>query len=249
MGKNRNSNTSTPTEEVVEPVESIEETPVDTQEPETTPEVVEEQPGETPESEVTPEITDEQLEETQEEPETQNTGNEEELPGVAINSWDDVKSVIAMKTSVDNKLEILSTCGFKPVELFVAFYMDYGKTMGPKVNEQEGARFNTRLYNNLITTLREQDDAVFKIKFDLINLIFRNGAKDAFNEFRLCRFSDLQKISEKQLTTYHRLVVLIFSLADASTRAKNKKPLAGFSATNTELNDNDVSRLKRYYEL
>lgn len=249
MGKNRNSNTNTPTAKVVEPVESTEETPVDTQEPETTPEVVvDEQP------EVTPEVIEEQPEETPEEtpeekPETQNTGTEEETPEVAVNSWDDVKSVIAMKTSVDNKLEILSTCGFKPVELFVAFYMDYGKTMGPKVNEQEGARFNTRLYNNLITTLREQDDAVFKIKFDLINLIFRNGAKDAFNEFRLCRFSDLQKISEKQLTTYHRLVVLIFSLADASTRAKNKKPLAGFSASNTELNDNDVSRLKRYYEL
>jgi hypothetical protein len=249
MGKNRNSNTNTSTTEVVEPVESTEETPVDTQEPETTPEVVvDEQP------EVTPEVIEEQPEETPEEtpeekPETQNTGTEDETPEVAVNSWDDVKSVIAMKTSVDNKLEILSTCGFKPVELFVAFYMDYGKTMGPKVNEQEGARFNTRLYNNLITTLREQDDAVFKIKFDLINLIFRNGAKDAFNEFRLCRFSDLQKISEKQLTTYHRLVVLIFSLADASTRAKNKKPLAGFSASNTELNDNDVSRLKRYYEL
>ena len=247
MGKNRNSNTNTSTAEVVEPVESTEETPVDTQEPETTPEVVvEEQPEVTPE----PEVIEEKPEETPEEkPETQNTGEEDELPEVSINSWDDVKSVIAMKTSVDNKLEILSTCGFKPVELFVAFYMDYGKTMGPKVNEQEGARFNTRLYNNLITTLREQDDAVFKIKFDLINLIFRNGAKDAFNEFRLCRFSDLQKISEKQLTTYHRLVVLIFSLADASTRAKNKKPLAGFSASNTELNDNDVSRLKRYYEL
>ena len=121
--------------------------------------------------------------------------------------------------------------------------------MTADVTETEGGRFNTRLYNNLISTLRDPDDGIFKIKFDIINLIFKNGSKDAFNEFRLCRFSDKQQISEKQLTTYHRLAVLIHSLADAATRDINKKSLAGFGNNGTELNEQDVSRLKRYYSL
>lgn len=194
-----------------------------------------------PEQDETPQDQEDQ---DQEEDADSYTG---EIP--AVEGWGDVKNVIALDTSIGNKIEILSRCGYKPVELFVSFYIDYANTMSPNVNEQDGARFNTRLYNNIMTVLKEADDAVFKTKFDLINLIFKDGAKDAFNEFRLCRFSDIQKVSEKQLSTYHRLVILIYSLADATTRATNKKPLVGFSGSNTELTDDMVSRIKRYYKL
>ena len=178
----------------------------------------------------------------------------EDFDDVEINSWGDVKQVLSLQTTVVNKLAMLSKCGFKPVELFVAFYIDYGNSMGTlesgmKVTEQEGARLNTRLFNNLLNIVREKDDEVFKIKMDIVNFVFKDGGDDAFDDIKLCRFSDSQKLSSKQLSTYHRLAVLISSLADASTRGKNKKSLSGFGGNNTVLTDEDVARLKRYYNL
>lgn len=202
---------------------------------------------EKPEEGNTPEVTPEPT--SEEKPKV----NENEFP--EVESWEDVKKVVTAKASVGDKIEHLVSCGFKPVELFVAFYVDYGNTMTPSVVPSVGAQINTRLFNNLITTIREKDDQVFKAKFDIINLIFKNGAKDAegnwgpFFEARLTRFTDLQKLSAVQINTSTILTTLISSLADAGTRDVNKKSLVGFSNEYTTLSDEDVSRLRRYYNL
>ena len=164
-----------------------------------------------------------------------------------VNSWSDVNTVLELDTSFTNKIEILSKCGFKPVEILAAFYKDYLNGMTPKVQSDVGAKYNTRLYNNLLKAIRTDDPEIFKTKFDIINMFFILGADGAFNEFRLTRFSDIQKLSTAQLDTYHRLTVLISTLADAATREKNSKAVGGFNADNTVLTDDDVSRLRKYY--
>lgn len=254
-----------PVEEVVtgEEVEAVVEEAVVTDEPvvEASSEVKEE---ETPEAPVEESVPEEPIAEVEDEKalpeETPPEVNEkEELPAEGdavelsekIDNWEDVTALIKHKATIGTKIEAIRLCNFIPAKLLIAILDDYKKAVVANPSIPNGAKENTKLYNTIYSVINEKDDAIFKIKFDLVNFYFLNENKaddSVFVQFKLNRYSEAQKtLSNDQINTYHILNEIICSLADASTRVKEAKLLSGFTGDRTVLNDVAVNRIRNYY--
>ncbi len=242
----------TPVEDA--PVEEtpIEETPVDESiedevpEDETIPPANEEE--ETPPSDETeqpPVKTEEELAEEE---------RQEEIATMAemIESWETVDEIISMDAPFEDKLEAISKSNFTAASLLVAMMNDYARDFKGYVEPKIGAARTNRVYQAIMGVIREKDEAVFRAKFNLINLFFLTYGKEggAFNPIMLNRYTIEQgdSLSTKEVNTFHIITALISTLADASTRNKEKSSVGGFSAsTATVLTDDNVSRVKEYY--
>jgi len=166
-----------------------------------------------------------------------------------INSWEDVATFLTKPYTAKEKILHLSKCDFLAASTFVSFFIDYGNKMGGAMEPVAGGRQNSRLYSQLIKAVNEKDETLFKIKFDLINLVFKENVNDSFSEFKLCRYSADQTDTALVLNTYHILSVIISSLADLAIRKKNKTAFTSFTGKDTVLTDANISRIKRYYEM
>lgn len=227
-----------------------EETPTETQ-PEVSTE--EETSPEEDESEQTMDTTPEELPEPQQdESEVEPTTAEEVAPTVSL-SLAEVRRVIADESIGDMRarLQELAKNGPTVVKLLVMKLLGYADVMGATVVDAKiGAGRNYDLYNTLISILGEEDQALFKLKFDIVNLVFKEYRAEAFHDTKLHRFDKEWPRDATTLNTYQNLVTVITALCDLNERKKQMKTLSlekAFDITTTAFTAHMISAAKRYY--
>jgi hypothetical protein len=117
-------------------------------------------------------------------------------------------------------------------------------------NASVGNGQNYTLYNLLINIVNEKKYDVFKNKFDIVNLIFKELSSKGFYQPSLLRFLDKWIWGVKSLTTYSNLVTLICMLCDKSTRNKNKNKISldkALDKKTTSFTDQAIENIKKYY--
>lgn len=138
-----------------------------------------------------------------------------------VRSLDDVKTLLNdEKISATEKLELLKNSDFEQVQ-FVKSLIKYNNDMGNGVTaptELNGANNNRSLFVQLMKIIDEIDYTVFKVKFDIVNLVFLVFSDDAYNEFKLHRYDLKWSGTSKNLKTYQKLVTVISTLCDKTTR-------------------------------
>ena len=106
------------------------------------------------------------------------------------------------------------------------------------------------LLNTLKAVLNTEDYNDFKVKFDIVNMAFRDLKKEAYNETHLYRYDQQWKWSKKDLVTLQHLLMLLIELSNGKTRAENKKKLdlnLALSKDEVNLSDTAISNIKKYY--
>lgn len=111
-------------------------------------------------------------------------------------------------------------------------------------SELETTNGNRKLYNLLLRTLKVENAAEFKFKFDVINKLFIEEEK--FEPITLLSCSKWTK-SEKDLANFSQIITIIEDLADRSKRQENKKRIANLS--NISVDELSIENIKKYYKL
>lgn len=142
--------------------------------------------------------------------------------------------------------------------VFVNNLVSYNKSMSPNAEEtlsdEKGAAKNYNLYIQIKDCVSKTDYKEFKTEFDIINMVYLNYAKDAFDEFALFRYDQAwaSKWGNTSLTTFQNLNTVICSLCDIKTRAANLASISldkSLDTTVLELDEIAVNNIKKYYEV
>jgi len=215
------------TSTLTEPTEVI-ETPIDTVEPE---QVKEEIPAVT--------VEPEQV--------------EEDKKSDPVN---EVKAILAEPLPLEEKLSKIKSLGYTGYTTLIAKLEGYNDIMNPKgvgVTAKVGAGKNYDLYTTIKSVVNSPEFGAFKIKFDIINLMFKANSAGSFSKHNLQRYDLEWTWGSKSLATYQSLAHLISTLADKATRESMLKTKVSLNnALNkdmVELNDNSIEFIKRYYQM
>jgi len=156
--------------------------------------------------------------------------------------------------SVEEKLRIIHTQAVPQYSTLVGKVLGYTETMDGSVYIETniGASKNFDLYNTIKNVLKEADYNEFKLKFDIINLMFREHGKGALSDQALNRFVEGWKWSDSSLRGYQTLIIVITALCDISKR-ENEKKLINFDNIEEGFKGSDiksqlVDNLKKYYK-
>lgn len=141
---------------------------------------------------------------------------------------------------------------------FVNNLVSYNSSMSPNadepLSEEKGAAKNYNLYIQIKDCISKTDYKEFKTEFDIINMVYLNYGKDAFDEFALFRYDQAwaSKWGNTSLTTFQNLNTVICSLCDIKTRAANLASISldkSLDTTLLELDEVAVNNIKKYYEV
>ena len=181
-------------------------------------------------------IQEDGVEEKQEEP-------EEVLP-VKNYTFSLIEAIDFSKSnSTKDLLEKLLSEGHLDIKLFGAELTDVINAYNKK-SELESNNGNRKLFNLLVRTLKIENAAEFKFKFDVLNRVFLEDVN--FNPVTLLNCTLWTK-SEKDIATFAQLATIIEDLADRATRTENKKRIANLS--NLNLDNKSLENIKNYYKL
>ncbi len=195
---------------------------------------------------------------TVEQPEVESTETQQEevveeskveLDGNAI-----AKLLAQPGIKIVDKLETIRTQGTVPYKMLMTKLFGYNDLMSPNAPSLEpvkGAGRNFDLYTVLKSVVSEEDYTVFKVKFDLVNMVFKTLKGEAYNEYMLHRHDQQWKWGKETLTTYQHLVTIISSLCDMSTRAHSLKHLSLDKALDKNvivLSDKAIDNITKYYK-
>lgn len=181
-----------------------------------------------------------------------------EKPEVAVGgdlSVDDVKKLlINPEVTVDDKLVKLSTFAPTGIKILVNKLLDYEKTMATITveNELKGANKNYDLFNTLLKVISEEDYNMFKVQFDIVNLVFLKYKDSSFEEVNLQRFDHKWNHGKENFTSYCNLVYLISLLASAAEREVNSKKVVitkVFDQSKTVFTADHLNKVSRYYNI
>lgn len=115
---------------------------------------------------------------------------------------------------------------------------------------EDGAAINYNLYAKLISVCEESVYSEFKIKFDIVNLVFLLYKNDAYSEFKLFRFSNDWKYGTEKYKTYRAICIIICILCDFKTRAEELRKIS-FTGTltqeGTKFTETSINNIRRYY--
>ena len=159
------------------------------------------------------------------------------------------------KTTVAQKIAAFAN-DVGDIGKFVNNMVTYNTTMDPNLEEslsdEKGAAKSYNLYILIKDALEQEDYAAFKVKFDIINMIFTNYSATAFDEFALFRYDQawMNKWGETSLTTFQNLCTLICTLCDIKTRAANLDSIDLDSALDSkkiELTETAINNIRKYY--
>lgn len=220
---------------------------------------------------------DQDVEGNQEEPETKledqpevltdsvtNTDEEEanfpaeEEAVVELDVAAEVQRVIALindsSLTPDSKLDQVAVSPFLAISIVGGRLKDYKEDMhrdNGQLELKQGASRNNQLYKTIMSVLKQEDEEIFKVGFNLINIIFKSFASEdeAFNHYSLTRY-DAGWDNQKDLSTYNKLCVVITTLADAKTREELKTTIDFNKLRDrdkTNFTDKIVDRLVSYY--
>lgn len=145
--------------------------------------------------------------------------------------------------STKDLLEKLLSEGHLDIKLFGAELTDVINAYNKK-SELESNNGNRKLFNLLVRTLKIENAAEFKFKFDVLNRVFLED--ENFNPVTLLNCTLWTK-SEKDIATFAQLATIIEDLADRATRTENKKRIANLS--NLNLDNKSLENIKNYYKL
>jgi hypothetical protein len=165
----------------------------------------------------------------------------------------EVRKVIADESIGDMRARLreLVKNGPTVAKLLLAKLLGYADAMSATVIDSKiGAGRNYDLYNTLIGVLAEEDQAMFKLKFDIVNLVFKEYRSESFNDVKLHRFDKEWPRDTTTLNTYQNLVTVITALCDLNDRVKQMKLISfdkAFDITTTTFTPDMISAVKRYY--
>lgn len=173
---------------------------------------------------------------------------------------EDTTSLSSITTILENgslsneqKVEAIDKSGVEAVG-FIKNLIAYQNELSFKaigLTDVQGASKNRILFFKLLQILDVEDYATFKIKFDVVNLVFLTYKEDAFNEFKLHRFDLKWTGGIKELKTYQKLVTVISALCDKSKRAEQLKTISlskMVDANTTVFSETHRRNLLQYYQ-
>lgn len=174
---------------------------------------------------------------------------------VVIKSLDDVKALLDDETKpATEKLNLLAQSSLPELQ-FVKNLLLYQEQMSKEVtapSDDNGSNNNRSLFVTLRRILDEVDYNLFKVQFDIVNLVFLVYSDDAYSEFRLHRYDMKWSGTYKQLKTYQKLVTVIATLCDKTTRAEKLRSISlskMIDAQTTTFTDTNRSSILRYYSI
>lgn len=151
-------------------------------------------------------------------------------PSATIKYSEPQIKVILNKTgiTVREKLDLIKYSGPTSLKEAVDKLDKYEAAMNPEIEIKDssvGATNNYSLYTLIKNIASTRDYEKFKLRFDIINLYFKEYQYSGFNEFLLQRFDEKWSWGEDNLITYQNLITVITSLCDITKRASNLKRL------------------------
>ena len=155
---------------------------------------------------------------------------------------------------IREKLDDIKLNGTVPFKLLIAKLDSYNEIMSPNapsLDATKGAGRNFDLYTVLKALISEDNYNVFKVKFDIVNLYFKEYRTVAYTDYMLFRHSEEWKWGKDNFTTYCNIITVITTLCDMSTRQDKLKTLSldkAFNKTDTVLNDTAIENLLKYYK-
>jgi len=173
-----------------------------------------------------------------------------------VETLDEVSQYLTKpNVSIKEKLEYLTLNAGSSVKGTLTALSDFANDFGVDGPEQEALRVASAhytIYNTLLEVIRSEDNALFKVKLDLVCLYFMTygTAADAFAPTRMMRYDYEWKWGDNALETYHALVMVFASLSDRSKRAAELERIDLNSALirdKLELTQDEIDRLIRYF--
>ncbi len=186
------------------------------------------------------------------------TNTDEEEAVVELDVAAEVQRVIALindsTLTPESKLDQVAVSPFLAISIVGGRLKDYKEDMhrdNGQLELKQGASRNNQLYKTIMSVLKQEDEEIFKVGFNLINIIFKSFATEdeAFNHYSLTRY-DAGWDNQKDLSTYNKLCVVITTLADAKTREELKTTIDFNKLRDrdkTNFTDKIVDRLVSYY--
>ena len=120
----------------------------------------------------------------------------------------------------------------------------------PVMVPETGVAKQYDLLNTIKSVVETEDYTDFKTKFDIVNLAFRELNKESFYTPNLYRFADLWTYGDKDLTTYHHILLVISELANVQTRQNNIKKIdmtRALSQDDVTFSQTAISNINKYY--
>lgn len=164
-------------------------------------------------------VTEDPDEEVPEVPENPDQTGPEEISEQAISDLLNKKGI-----PVREKLDTIKKSGPLAFKAIVNKLDSYNEQMNPAVSNLDNkqcANKNFELYTMIKNATNVADNSSFSLRFDIINLYFKEYKNEAFDEFALFRADDAWTWGDDSLQTYQNLITIITSLCDITTRANN----------------------------
>lgn len=164
--------------------------------------------------------------------------------GDILKSSESIKDKLKAITELENDLTYKSL-----VNKLLSYNNKMFGTMA--IKPKDGAAANYDLFNLIKQVVSDNDFNTFKIKFNIINLMFLGYDKEAFSEQKLHRFDYEWKWGKESLTTYQHLITMISMLANKSTREQHISKGILNRALNKDvigLSETAIQNIIKYYQ-
>ncbi|EPU3828951.1 hypothetical protein ACVWU4_000932 [Campylobacter coli] len=159
---------------------------------------------------------------------------DEELPDIPENpdepgkeemTEQEISDLLLQKgVPVREKFDTIKKKGPAAFQAIVNKLDSYNEQMNPatsSLDSKQCANKNFELYTMIKNATNVSDNSSFNLRFDIINLYFKEYKDEAFDEFALFRADDAWTWGQNSLETYQNLITIITSLCDITTRANN----------------------------
>jgi hypothetical protein len=154
---------------------------------------------------------------------------------------------------VEEKLALIASNSTPDFSILVSKLLGYEENMNRKAvfkSETVSVGNNFDLLSVLTSVVGTSDFAAFKVKFDIVNLVFQRYSGSAYSAVSLHRFDTAWTFGDARLKTYQMFATVISSLCNKDTRASELKRLdlkLALSKDKTNLSDTAISNIVRYY--
>lgn len=181
---------------------------------------------------------------------------DEELPDVPENpdepgkeemTEQEISDLLLQKgVPVREKFDTIKKKGPAAFQAIVNKLDSYNEQMNPatsSLDSKQCANKNFELYTMIKNATNVSDNSSFNLRFDIINLYFKEYKDEAFDEFALFRADDAWTWGQNSLETYQNLITIITSLCDITTRANNIRTIDVPKTINDV--DSDLTQLSK----
>jgi len=157
------------------------------------------------------------------------------------------------KVSAIETLNIILAKGAFEYRALAAKLLSYANDMSksaPMTDPKTAVGKNYDLFIALRAVINTQNYQIFKIKMDIVNLVFKEFKSDAYADEMLSRFTTDWRWDSDSLEAYLNIAILIAALCDITTRQQSLKTISIqlFASRTTGLISPDgVANLEKYY--